>query len=56
MPFLKEHIAGLKTDETDASKLDWSAVDGRIAPSTVLILKKENLSELGVDRGEREAR
>jgi S1-C subfamily serine protease len=56
MPFLKQHIAELKTDETTASKLEWSAVDGRVAPSTVLILKKENLSDVGVGSGERAAR
>jgi S1-C subfamily serine protease len=49
MPFLRSHIPGLAASSIEAAELDWPGVDAKVAPSTVLILKKENLrTDLGV--------
>lgn len=49
MPFLRSHIPQLAETSTDAQELDWPGVDAKIAPSTVLILKKESpRTELGI--------
>ncbi len=49
MPFLRSHIPDLATNSADAKELDWPGVDVKVSPSTVLILKKENVrSDLGV--------
>jgi S1-C subfamily serine protease len=43
MPFLRSHIPDLAPPIAESKDLDWPAVDAKISPSTVLILKKENL-------------
>jgi S1-C subfamily serine protease len=43
IPFLHAHIPKLATAAGDDKELDWPAVDAKVSPSTVLILKKENL-------------
>jgi S1-C subfamily serine protease len=49
MPFLRSHIPDLATTSSDAKELDWPGVDARVAPSTVLILKKEDVrAALGI--------
>jgi S1-C subfamily serine protease len=49
MPFLKSHIPDLADSADEAKELDWPGVDAKVAPSTVLILKKESVrSELGI--------
>jgi S1-C subfamily serine protease len=49
MPFLRSHIPDLDRASGDAKELDWPGVDAKVAPSTVLILKKEDVrNDLGV--------
>jgi hypothetical protein len=43
MPFLRSHIPDLTAASNEAKELDWPAVDAKVAPSTVLILKKEDV-------------
>jgi S1-C subfamily serine protease len=43
MPFLRSHIPDLTTASSEAKELDWPGVDAKVAPSTVLILKKEDV-------------
>jgi len=43
MPFLRAHIPDLNAASGDDKELDWPAVDAKVSPSTVLILKKDNL-------------
>src|SRR3954451_16525236 len=43
MPFLHAHIPDLNAANGDDKELDWPAVDAKVSPSTVLILKKDNL-------------
>jgi len=51
MPFLKSHLPDLDAATGDAKELDWPGVDAKVAPSTVLILKKEDVrSDLGVGK------
>ena len=49
MPFLRLHIPDLDAASSEAKELDWPGVDAKVAPSTVLILKKEDVrADLGV--------
>lgn len=49
MPFLRSHIPDLAATSSEAKELDWPGVDAKVAPSTVLILKKEDArADLGV--------
>jgi S1-C subfamily serine protease len=51
MPFLRSHIPDLDKSQTTGKELDWPAVDAKVAPSTVLILKKETMhADLGPPR------
>lgn len=51
MPFLKSHIPDLSPSEDETKELDWPGVDAKVSPSTVLILKKENLrGDIGVGK------
>jgi S1-C subfamily serine protease len=51
MPFLRSHLPDLDAASSDAKELDWPGVDAKVAPSTVLILKKEDVrSDLGVGK------
>jgi S1-C subfamily serine protease len=51
MPFLKTHIPGFTSSSAGAKELDWPGVDAKVSPSTVLILKKENLrTDVGVQK------
>jgi S1-C subfamily serine protease len=43
MPFLRSHIPDLTPASTEGKELDWPGVDAKVAPSTVLILKKEDV-------------
>ena len=45
MPFLRSHIPDLDGASGDAKELDWPGVDAKVAPSTVLILKKEDVRD-----------
>jgi len=54
IPFLRKQVPDLAASLAEAEKLDWPAVDALVSPSTVLILKKENLeSDTGVGDGKR---
>ena len=49
MPFLRSHLPDLAAVATDEQEFDWPGVDAKIAPSTVLILKKEERrTDIGV--------
>jgi S1-C subfamily serine protease len=49
MPFLRSYLPDLDTASGEWKELDWPGVDAKVAPSTVLILKKEDVrSDLGV--------
>ena len=51
MPFLKSHIPDLSPSADQPRELDWPGVDAKVSPSTVLILKKENLrGDIGVGK------
>ena len=43
MPFLRSHLPDLDATSSDAKELDWPGVDAKVSPSTVLILKKEDV-------------
>ncbi len=52
MPFLRSHLPALTTPSSETKELDWPGVDAKVAPSTVLILKKEDVrSGLSINRG-----
>jgi serine protease Do len=43
LPFIRQHVPDLAAVATEAKEVDWPAVDTMVAPSTVLILTKEDL-------------
>ncbi len=52
IPFVKKHVPDLAPPLDKATELDWPGVDAKISPSTVLILKQEDLrSDTGVGEG-----
>jgi S1-C subfamily serine protease len=51
MPFLHSHLPDLDATSSDAKELDWPGVDAKVSPSTVLILKKEDVrNDIGVGK------
>ena len=42
LPFFRKHVKTLKVVSAPGKILDWPEVDGRVAPSTVLILQKQS--------------
>jgi S1-C subfamily serine protease len=54
LPFIRQHIPNFAVSATKVDELDWPAVDALVAPSTVLILTKEDLhTDTGVGDGKR---
>jgi S1-C subfamily serine protease len=50
MPFIRKHVPELAPLMTDAEEVDWPTVDAMVAPSTVLIMTKEDLrTDAGVE-------
>jgi S1-C subfamily serine protease len=43
IPFIRANVPGFALDSADNKELDWPAVDAKVSPSTVLILKKEDI-------------
>jgi S1-C subfamily serine protease len=53
IPFIRQHISDLAAVSNDAEEVDWPAVDAMVAPSTVLILTKEDLRTDAVGENKR---
>jgi S1-C subfamily serine protease len=54
VPFVRQHVPTFAVSTAVADELDWPAVDALVAPSTVLILTKEDLhTDTGVGEGKR---
>lgn len=54
LPFVRKHVPELGPVAADGTELDWPAVDAVVAPSTVLIMCKEDLcTNTGIGDGRR---
>jgi S1-C subfamily serine protease len=42
LPFLQKNVSGFKPVASPSEKLSWPDVDAKVAPSTVMILRKQN--------------
>jgi hypothetical protein len=54
IPFVRQHVPDLAPSIAIAPDIDWPSVDAMVAPSTVLILTKQDLqTDTGVGEGKR---